>query len=118
MSELNNTYVSLWARLGVSLSVTMQEVEILRRQDDAAKQLLVSLVQSDRCILDGETYFPDPVNDQHLPGDVEFNFSSVPLHKEALRKPSLNDQISAIKSGGSFVHPQAKNPIRSSEPER
>ena len=118
MSEQNNVFIPLWARLGVSLSATPEEVEILRRQDDFAKQLLVSLIRSDRCVLDGETYFPDPVNEPYLPGDVEFNLSPTSLHDNEHRKPSLNDQILASEARASSLQKDNPKNITSSLQER
>ena len=79
--------IALWARLGVSLNVTPRELAALKHPyDQNAKNLLVDLVRSNRCSMDGETYFPAGPNEEHL-GDMEeeleFDLAGA-LHKDAL----------------------------------
>ena len=79
--------IALWARLGVSLNVTPGELAALKHPyDQNAKNLLVDLVRSDRCCMDGETYFPADPNEEYL-GDMgeelEFDLAGA-LHKDAL----------------------------------
>lgn len=51
--------IPLWARVGMTLNATPEEAAILSGKDyDKAKETLVQLIQSDRCRLDGNTYFP------------------------------------------------------------
>ena len=100
MSEKNNEMLKLWARVGVSLNMTPDEVSILCGDDyRKATEMLVSVLHSDRCMLDGETYFPEIVNieEESKVPDVPWEFDLYkPLHqqpdkeKEQLSVHSLN----------------------------
>ena len=95
--------IGLWARLGVSLNVTPGELAALKHPyDQNAKNLLVDLVRSNRCSMDGETYFPAAPNEEHL-GDMEeeleFDLAGA-LHKDApvsLNKLSEEKAVAAKK---------------------
>ena len=98
MTERNTNPISLWARLGVSISVTQEELTTLLTGGNEAKNLMVSLIQSERCVLDGETYFPCPANENYISDDLEFDFNPTSLHSKETRKPSLNEQIHASEA--------------------
>lgn len=109
-------YYHLEARLGIGLEVTPQEFEILKRGDAKADELLVDLIQSNRCIMGGDTYFPGPWNEDYLEDDLNFDLPSKPLHPVNSRKPSLDEQIQNSKSRTSDFIP-GKEPNRGQEPE-
>lgn len=90
--------IHLEARLGIGLDVTPQEFEILKRGDDEAHKLLAQLVQSNRCTMGGDTYFPQPWNEELLNGDLNFDLPSVPIHPDSGKKPSLDQQIQNCQS--------------------
>ena len=59
---------NLWARLGVTMSLTDEEVERLIGEDQAEmserEKILIKVVNDGRFFLDGETYIPqEAVND-------------------------------------------------------
>lgn len=72
--------INLWARLGVSIIATPEDLEILRSGGGPAKDKLLELVRSDKCILDGETYFPGMTNERYFSEDIEFNIGPYSLH--------------------------------------
>lgn len=53
---------NLWARLGVTMSLTDEEVEKLIGEDQAAvnerEKILIKVINDGRFSLDGETYVP------------------------------------------------------------
>ncbi len=87
-------FISIDARLGINLKVTREEIEVLMKQDQAAQDLLVKLVQSDRCCMCGDTYFPEPWNEDTLGAELNFDLPAAPLSaREPEKKPNLNDKI-------------------------
>lgn len=86
-------FYHLEARLGIGLKVTPQEFEILKRGDGEAHKLLASLVQSDRCVMGGDTYFPQPWNEEYLEDDLNFDLPSKPLYPQKPRTPSLDEHF-------------------------
>ena len=100
-------YYHLEARLGIGLEVTPQEFEILKHGDAEAHKLLASLVMSDRCIMGGDTYFPQPWNEQYLEDDLNFDLPSVPLRpvheKNSPGKSSLDKVIENAKNKAAVV---------------
>ncbi len=72
--------IELWGRLGVSMTVTPEEFEILRGEEETAQALLIQLVQSGRCSMCGDTYFPEPANETYLKDDLNFDLPERPLH--------------------------------------
>lgn len=79
--------VKLWARVGVSMEVTQEELEaILQGNDESNKSLaqmyLLNILESGRCQLDGETYIPAAGNQEILKpgGDLSFDITPRPLH--------------------------------------
>lgn len=92
--------IGLWARLGVSLNVTPDELAVLKGGDaQKAEDLLVGLVRSDRCAMDGDTYFPVEANEEHL-GDMreELAFDlDAALHDEASTSRVAVEKIAAAK---------------------
>lgn len=98
MANKNENTVSLWGRLGVQIDMTPEEFEILKENDEKAKDLLVKLIKSDRCFLDGESYFPEGYpNEGYVENDYdfEFNIDHQPLQKEQPFKDALDVFIEA-----------------------
>lgn len=63
--------ISLWARLGILVNVTPEELALLKDGDrTVAEDLFVGLVRSDRCSMSGDTYFPLDCNEEFI-GDME-----------------------------------------------
>lgn len=85
--------IQLDARLGISLQVTPEELAVLKQEGNDAQDLLVRLVQSDRCVMCGDTYFPDPWNDGVLPGELNFDMPIAPLSPKVPEKKPLDQQI-------------------------
>lgn len=96
MKEVSDKSISLWGRLGISLDVTSDELDVLKRGDSTATQLMSQLVKSDRITLNGETYFPVEGSKDILNEDLNFEFEPQPLH-EHLKSESLVDKIAAAK---------------------
>lgn len=92
--------IGLWARLGVSLNVTPGELAVLKGGDaQKAEDLLVGLVRSDRCAMDGDTYFPIEANEEHL-GDMreELAFDlAAALHDTAFTSRVAGEKVVAAK---------------------
>lgn len=109
-------YYHLEARLGIGLEVTPQEFEILKRGDAKADELLVDLIQSNRCVMGGDTYFPQPWNEEYLEDDLNFDLPSKPLYPSKPKKPSLDEQIQTSKAKANSFIPE-KNHDRGQEPE-
>ncbi len=91
MTDIHAETINLWARVGVSLRVTPEEANVLSGPDyNKAKELLLSILHSDKCSLDGETYFPSP-NDIALTSEEEKNIPEIswefdfynPLHPQS-----------------------------------
>lgn len=72
--------ISLGLRLGVSVTVSPKELELLKKEDKAAEDLLKKIIHSDRCIVDGDTYFPGSWNEEYADDDINFDLPSIPLH--------------------------------------
>lgn len=77
-------FIELWGRLGISLDVTPQEFAVLNGEDErVAQDLLVTLIQSERCQMNGNTYFPysDVLTRPNNPAeDLDFELDPAPLH--------------------------------------
>lgn len=71
--------VNLSARLGISLTVTPEEFAVLRDDPKNAADLLIQLIHSDRCAISGDTYFPEPWNEEYLEDDLNFDLPYTPL---------------------------------------
>lgn len=82
MKDLHKNSVSLWGRLGVQIDMTPEEFVILQKEDKTAKDLLVSLIKSDRCSLSGESYFPPEPNDEYLSEELGFDMDYQPIQRE------------------------------------
>lgn len=93
--------IQLWARLGISLEVNYEELQQLKQGGLDAQKLLVSLIQSDRCQMNGDTYFPDCANEGYLDEELNFDLPVAPLSAPSEKKPSLDDKIknSQAKTG-------------------
>lgn len=79
--EVNDTSVSLRGRLGVQFdNITRAELEVLKKNDPAARDLLVDLIKSDRCFLCGESYFPPEPNEEYLSEELGFDIDYQPIH--------------------------------------
>lgn len=92
--------IALWARLGVSLNVTLGELAVLKAADaQKAEDLLVGLVRSDRCAMDGDTYFPVEANEAHLGEmreELAFDLNAA-LHDEASTSRVAVEKVAAAK---------------------
>lgn len=65
--------IKLDGRLGCSLEVSIEEARILSGDDrDAARELLKGLVQSNRCKIVGDTYFPPEWNEE-VPKEIDLD---------------------------------------------
>lgn len=85
MRNKKEKIVSLWGRLGVQIDMTPEEFEVLKKNDVAARDLLVELIKSDRCSLSGETYFPPEPNEEYLADlddYLEFDIGFQPLQSD------------------------------------
>ncbi len=83
--EQKKETINLWGRLGISLEVTPEEMTVLGGEDmRAAQDLLVKLIQSDRCQIDGNTYFPYKMSgrEDNPEEDLDFELDPTPLHPE------------------------------------
>ena len=96
-SHLNENNIELNARLGISLDVSLDELNILKKGDKQAQELLLGLLHTDRLTVCGDTYFPEPWNEEYLSDDLNFD---LPLTQLSPRKDcpentnsSLNDKI-------------------------
>jgi len=82
--EEKQSLITLWARLGVSFEVTPAELAALKQEDEAtALQTLLTLIRSNRCRLNGETYFPlEADENRYISADEELKFQiqPTPLH--------------------------------------
>lgn len=85
-ADEQNETLHLWGRLGISLDVTPQEFAILNSDDErSAQELLVTLIQSNRCQMDGNTYFPykdEALRPDNPEEDLEFELDPRPLRPE------------------------------------
>lgn len=97
--------IEIWGRLGISLIVSPAELEILKGDRDKAQELLINLIQSDKCTMYGDTYFPELVYNNYL--DLEFDLPDTPLHKKidkrieknpVLSDESLDSRINDVKN--------------------
>lgn len=87
--EQQSEMLEIWGRLGISLSVSPAERDILFGNDEAAAHdLLVSLVQTDRCHMDGNTYFPyqDNGRPNNPKDDIDFEIDKTSLHPVATER--------------------------------
>lgn len=86
--------IKLDGRLGFSLEVTPEELDVLTGSDRAAAQeLLVQLVQSEHCRIVGDTYFPPEWNEEVFADknieSMEFDLPVVSLN-EGLATDAVN----------------------------
>lgn len=89
--------IHMEARLGISLEVSPEEFMKLHGYNSDARHLLVKLIQSDRCVMGGNTYFPQDWNEEILHEDLEFDLPEAPLSVPE-KKPSLADQIQSSEA--------------------
>lgn len=114
--------ISLWMRLGVSIDVTKDELETLKAENNSAQEMLMKLLCSGRCRIDGDTYFPEDL--YHFEGELNFDLPYMPFtaqpHVKEQVKPnktaSLSEQIHAASvraAGEQFVDQgQVKEPVQ------
>ena len=76
--------INLWGRLGVDIKMTPEEFEVLKNGGREAENLLVSLIRSDRCQINGDTYFPEAPNCDYIAEDLEFDLYPQMIHKDAI----------------------------------
>ena len=91
-------FIHMEARLGISLEVTPEEFKALHGADRAAQELLVKLIQSDRCVMGGDTYFPEPWNEGIIDEDLNFDLPNIPFSVAAEKKTSLDEKIQASEA--------------------
>lgn len=87
--------IKLDGRLGFSLEIFPEQLEILTGNDRlAAKKLLVELVQSEQCHIVGDTYFPVDWNEEVLDGvdenNLEFDLPEITVGKENINKMEID----------------------------
>ncbi len=78
--------IRLWARIGVTLNITPEDLAALQDADARkARAALLSIIQSDKCLLDGETYFPETEENELYFGssEKEYDFSPTPLQRSS-----------------------------------
>ena len=85
--------IHMEARLGVCLEVTPEEFKALVGEYQSAHDVLIKLIQSDRCVISGNTYFPEPWNEGVLKEDLEFDLPEISFSAFGERKPSLDEKI-------------------------
>lgn len=91
----DNKSISLWARVGVSLEVTPEQLEVLKGDSTTAHALLIDLIRSDKATICGETYFPEPANEEYLTDELNFDdIYDVPLHAYNQEPPDNKLDIS------------------------
>lgn len=96
--------VSLWMRLGVSIDVTRDELEALKAENFSAQEMLMKLLCSGRCRIDGDTYFPEDQKD--LEDELNFDLPNMPFTAQphvkeqtaSRQAPSLAQQIQSASS--------------------
>lgn len=84
--EASDGCITLWGRLGVDIKMTPEEFAVLKNGGREADNLLVSLIRSDRCRINGDTYFPEAPNDKHISEDLEFDLDPQALHKDTVER--------------------------------
>ncbi len=113
--QLDENNIQLNARLGISLNISNNELNTLKKGDNQSQELLLKLIRSERCVVCGDTYFPEPWNEEYLSDDLNFD---LPLTKLFPRKdftkqtiPSLNDKIQAasVRATDSNTSTKPKN---------
>lgn len=102
----DNGPITLSGRLGITLDVTPQELDILSSHDrKEAQTLLAQLILTDRCRMSGDTYFPYDWNEEIYEGyedELSFDLPDGPLHEgfQSLmphKTTGLDSLISAAK---------------------
>lgn len=79
INNLQDGFIKLDARLGISLQVTPEELEILKGDPKKAQDLLMDLLRPDRCAVGGDTYFPQSWNEEYLDDELNFDAPIRPL---------------------------------------
>jgi len=82
----HNDQIKLWARLGVTLSLTPEELALLTGPDTSkAKNTLLGIIRSYNCQLEGETYIPITDQNEKVIGsnELEYYISPTPLQRPA-----------------------------------
>lgn len=117
MNLSDENMIQLDGRLGISLQVSPDEFEILKKEDEEAQTLLIHLIQSGRCEMCGDTYFPDCWNEEHLTDELNFDLPVRPLSVPEKERPSLADQIQSASKSVAVPHDnaQTKEPHRDPE---
>lgn len=111
--------IPLWMRLGVSIAVTPDELEALRTEDNSAQEMLMTLLSSGRCRIDGDTYFPEDQSylEEELNFDLPYmSFSAQSPDKER-DKRSLANQIESASYRSGESSPAATTPTKGPAPE-
>ena len=115
--------VTLCGRLGITLDVTPEELDVLNSKDlKAAQQQLVKLVLSDRCRMSGDTYFPYDWNEEiydSYEDELCFDLPDCSLHEgfqplEPHKSTGLDSLISdamKVSSGQNSLKENPKNSL-------
>lgn len=63
---MKNKYHQIWARIGMTLSLMPDEMELLVSGNDLDKQICLSRIfMEGRAVVDGDSYIPDSVMDKY-----------------------------------------------------
>lgn len=116
-SNVQQPSIELSGRLGFYVKVTPVELEALRGEDRrVGKETLIQLIQSGRCNICGDTYFPCFWNEDYFDGDIEFDLPILPLNsnpqlqKAENVKPKLEDLMKDAKSRQSLSNANHEKP--------
>lgn len=116
--------IALCGRLGITLDVTPQELDVLCGDNSKASQdLLVSLILSDRCRMSGDTYFPYDWNDEILQSyedELSFDLPDCSLHEgfqplKSHEVAGLDSLISGAMKASNVPNSSKENPANNLE---
>lgn len=109
-SRDNNGGISLWGRLGVQIEgISPEEFEVLKKNDPAARELLISLIKSERCYLNGDSYFPPEPNEGYLSEELGFDIEYQPIHDSNNLNRALTDELERQKADVSKENAKASS---------
>ncbi len=97
--------IKLDGRLGISLDITREELNVLAGPDRAAaKELLIKLVQSEQCHIVGDTYFPVEWNEDVLEGidedNLEFDLPVISLYDNGKQNDDKSEAYAVLEHFG------------------
>jgi len=68
----------IWARVGVTMTMTEEEFLLIQKQNKEATEMLRNKLLRHEYVIDGETYFPGLMDEREdewfYEGDIEYNF--------------------------------------------